>query len=169
MSEEATTRDLVELTRRYLETVNRRDFAAVEAFHTADVVLRGELIGVFEGRAAVRGFIEDMIAPYLEFRGEAEPIIDLGFGVAFFVTVAKGRLVGSSADVRFRFASVVLWTEGLVERVTNYMDIDEALAAAQGLADERPSMHSGSAARALEDGFSQDEPGLFRLNRDGRP
>lgn len=85
------------------------------------------------------------------------------------MTVAKGRLVGSSADVRFRFASVVLWTEGLVERVTNYMDIDEALAAAQGLADERPSMHSGSAARALEDGFSQDEPGLFRLNRDGRP
>ena len=137
MAEESRTHDLVELTRGYIETANRHDFDAIERVYTPNVVLRGEMIGTFEGRAAVRGYWEDMYRPYDELRGEAEQIVDLGFGVAFVVTVATGRLAGSSADVRLRYASVLLWTEGSLERQTNYMDIDEARAAAERLAEER--------------------------------
>jgi len=137
MPEESTNPDPVELTRHYIEAANRRDFDALESLYTPNVVLRGEMIGTFEGRAAVRGYWEDMHRPYEQLRGEAEQLVDLGFGVAFVVTVARGRLVGSSADVRLRYASVLLWTKGLVERQTNYMDIDEARAAAERLAEER--------------------------------
>jgi ketosteroid isomerase-like protein len=137
MSEESTTADLVELVRRYVEAANRRDFDAIEAFYAPDAVLRGAQIGTFEGRAAARGLLEDVIAPYEEFRAETEEVLDLGFGVAFAVVVARGRVGGSSAEVPFRYASVTIWREGLVARQTNYTDIDEARAAAELLANER--------------------------------
>jgi ketosteroid isomerase-like protein len=53
---------------RFVEAANRRDFAAIEAFYAPDVVLRGAEIGTFEGQAAARGVLEDVIAPYEEFR-----------------------------------------------------------------------------------------------------
>jgi ketosteroid isomerase-like protein len=67
MPEEFKTSDLVELMLRFVEAANRRDFAAVEAFYAPDVVVRGAQIGTFEGRAAARGLLEDVIAPYEEF------------------------------------------------------------------------------------------------------
>jgi len=137
MPEESTTPDLVELTRRYVEAASRRDFDAIEAFYAPDVVLRGAQIGTFEGRAAARGVLEDVCAPYEEFRAETEEVLDLGFGVPFAVIVATGRVGGGSAEVRFRFASMAIWREGLVEWQTNYTDIEEARAAAERLAQER--------------------------------
>lgn len=137
MPEESTPPDLVELVNRVREAVNGRDFDAIERFYTPDVVLRGEMIGIFEGRTAVRGFWEDVYSPYEQLHGEAEQIVDLGFGVAFLVTVAKGRLIGSGSDVRLRYASVLVWTEGLIEEMTNYMDVDEARAAGEHVAQER--------------------------------
>jgi len=137
MPEESTTPDLVELTRRYVEAAGRRDFDAIEAFYAPDVVLRGAQIGTFEGRAAARGVLEDVCAPYEEFRAETEEVLDLGFGVPFAVIVATGRVGGGSAEVRFRFASMAIWREGLVEWQTNYTDIEEARAAAERLAQER--------------------------------
>jgi ketosteroid isomerase-like protein len=126
MSEESTTRGVLELVRRYVEAASRHDFDAVEAFYAPDAVLRGAQIGTFEGRAAARRVLEEVCAPYEEFRAKAEEVLDLGFGVTFAVVVVTGRLGGSSADVRFRFASVAIWKQGLVERQTNYTDIDEA-------------------------------------------
>jgi hypothetical protein len=35
------------------------------------------------------------------------------------------------------FASVVEWNDGMIDRMTNYTDIDEARAAAEHLANER--------------------------------
>jgi ketosteroid isomerase-like protein len=137
MSEESTTPDLVALVRRYAEAVSRRDFDAVEAYYAPDVVLRGSQIGTFEGRAAARGVLEEIAAPDEEFRAKAEEVLDLGFGVTFAVVIATGRLGASSADVQFRFASVAIWKEGLVERQTNYTDIDEARSTAERLAEER--------------------------------
>ena len=134
MAEESTTPDVVELVGRYIEAVSRRDFDAVEAFYAPDAVLRGAQIGTFEGRAAARGVLEDICAPYEEFRAQTEEVLDLGSGVAFVVVDARGRVGGISADVGFRFASVAIWREGLVERQTNYTDIDEARAAAERLA-----------------------------------
>ncbi len=131
MPDESTTCGLVELVLRLVEAANRRDFAAIEASYAPDVVVRGAEIGTFEGRAAARGVLEDVIAPYEEFRSETEEVLDLGFGVAFAVVIARGRVGGSSAEVRFRYASVTSWREGLVTRQTNYTDVDEARAAAQ--------------------------------------
>jgi ketosteroid isomerase-like protein len=137
MSEESATPDLVERVQRYVEAVNRRDFDAIEAFYAPDTLLRGAQIGTFEGRAAARGLLEDVIAPYEEFRAETEEVLDLGFGVAFALVVARGRVGGGSADVSFRYATVTIWRDGLVTRQTNYTDVDMARAAAERLAEER--------------------------------
>lgn len=103
----------------------------------SDVIVRGALIGTFEGAAAARGVIEDMTAPYDGFRSEAEEVLDLGAGVAFAVVSARGRLGSTGAEVPFRFASVTIWKAGLIEQQTNYTDIDEARAEAERLAEER--------------------------------
>ena len=52
MSEESTTPDLVELSRRALEAVNRRDFDAMMSFYALDAVYHGTEIGTFDGAAA---------------------------------------------------------------------------------------------------------------------
>jgi|SRR5271169_480071 len=138
MSEESTTPDLVELVNRVREAANRRDFDAVESFYAPDAVLRGVVhAGTFEGAAAIRGLFEAMASPHEEFHGEAEEIIDLGNGVTFSVIVVTGRPVGSSGEIRLRFASVAIWTNGVIEREMRNMSIDEARAAAERLAQER--------------------------------
>ena len=137
MVEESTTPDLVELSRQAFEAVIRREFDAVEGFYAPDAMLRGAEVGTFEGREAIRGLFEDMLSPYEEFHGEIEEIVSLGNGVVFVVPTANGRPVGSSGDVRLRYATVVTWTEGLIEQQTNYVDIHEARAAAERLAGER--------------------------------
>jgi ketosteroid isomerase-like protein len=135
---ESTTPDLVELVNRWGEAVNRRDFDAVESFYAPDAVLRGaELVGTFEGAAAIRGLFEEMASSLEEFHGEAEEIIDLGHGVTFGVIIVTGRPVGSSAEIRFRFASVATWANGVIKREMRYVSIDEARAAAERLAEER--------------------------------
>src|SRR5271169_1751524 len=116
MSEESTTPDLVELVNRVREAANRRDFDAVESFYAPDAVLRAAEAGTFEGAAAIRGLFEEMATPHEEFHGEAEEIIDLGNGVTFGVIIITGRPVGSSGEVQLRFASVAIWTNGVIER-----------------------------------------------------
>jgi ketosteroid isomerase-like protein len=135
--EESTTPDLVGLARRGAEALNRRDFDEVESLYAPDAVLRGAEVGTFEGAAAIRALLEGMVSPYEQFRFEIEEALDLGNGVVFGVVVGKGRPVGSTAEVGIRYASVVIFTLGLVERQTNYMNIEEARAAAERLAEER--------------------------------
>lgn len=138
MSEESPTPDLVALVNRVREAVNRRDFDAVESFYAPDAVLQGaELAGTFEGAAAIRGLFEEMTSPHEDFHGEAEEIIDLGHGVSFGVFILTGRPVGSSGEVRFRFASVAIWTNGVIEREMRNVSIEQARAAAERLAQER--------------------------------
>ena len=43
----------------------------------------------------------------------------------------------ASGEVRLRYAAVGVWADGLVVRVTNYTDVDEARAAAERLAESR--------------------------------
>jgi ketosteroid isomerase-like protein len=136
MSERSTNPDLVELGSRLFEAANRRDLDAVLSFFAPDAVWEGELV-TSEGAAAIRGFFEDWFASYEELWLEREEVLDLGNGVVFDVLIQKARLVGTSGDVRHRSALVAVWVEGLIERVTNYTDIDEARAAAERLAEER--------------------------------
>jgi ketosteroid isomerase-like protein len=138
MPEEPATPDLVELTRRFVETGNRRDLDAGMSFCGPESVC--ESMGMatsFQGVAAIRGFFGDFIGGYEEYGVEPEEILDLGNGVTFSVIVQQGRPVGSTADVQMRFAAVTTWVDGLIKRSTNYTDIDDGRAAAERLAEER--------------------------------
>ncbi len=139
MPDESTTPDLVEISRRAYEAVNRRDFDAVMSFWGPDGVwdLSPNGLGVYEGRAAVRSFFEDWMGAYGDFAFDVEEIRDLGNGVTFAVIVQTGRPVGSIGEARVRYGAVTQRADGLIVRVTNYPDIDEARAAAERLAEER--------------------------------
>jgi|SRR5437588_4889404 len=140
MSEESATPDLIELGRDLFEAANRRDFDTILLGYAPDAVwdmnpLGG--LGTFEGHVAIRGFWEDWYASYEDLEVEPVEMLDLGNGVGFTVVVQKGRLVGSGGTVRLRYALVSAWVGGLIVRLTNYSDIDEARAAAERLARER--------------------------------
>jgi ketosteroid isomerase-like protein len=139
MPEESTTPDLMELQNRFTEAAHRRDLDAIMAFYAPDAVydMSPMGMGVFEGQAAARGFLEDWFASYEEYEFEAEEILDLGNGVVFRVLIQKGRPVGSSGEVELRYAAVAVWEDGKIARMTNYTDIDEARAVAERLAKER--------------------------------
>jgi ketosteroid isomerase-like protein len=139
MSEESTTPDLVELARRSFEAADRRDFGALMSFYAPDAVWDTSPmgLGVYENPTAIRGFFEDWMGAYEEYGMALEEVLDLGDGVAFAVAIQKGRPAGSSGEVRLRYASVSIWENSLIVRVTNYTDIDEARAVAERLAEER--------------------------------
>jgi hypothetical protein len=144
MSEEPTTPHLVELTRQLYAAVKLfpGDVPAIVAysmkFSDPDSVWDMTPIGLgtYKDREAER-FLEDWIGAYEEFEIEPEEIRDLGNGVAFAVVRQNGRPAGSTGHVDLRYAQVVVWANDLVERVTNYADIDDARAAAERLAEER--------------------------------
>jgi ketosteroid isomerase-like protein len=139
MREESTTPDLAELARRQLDAVNRRDFDALLPYAAPNVVYdtTPSGFGVYEGQGAIRDFIEGYWNAFVELRFELEEFVDLGNGVTFAVNRQHARPVGSTAAVQAREAHVTEWTNGLVIRITVYIDIDEARAAAERLAEER--------------------------------
>ena len=137
MPEESTTPDLV---RRGYEALNRRDFDALLRLYAPDAELDFNAWGVrtFEGHAAIRGFAEDWLGSYEEYRAEADEILDLGDGVVFVAYRERARLAGTEANLERRQAYVAsLQPNGLVKRLTWYTDIDEARAAGERLAQER--------------------------------
>jgi uncharacterized protein (TIGR02246 family) len=137
MSEESTTPDLVELVRRQAEAANRRDLDAVMRSFAPDAVFDGRVVGDhYEGRAAIRSFLEDWFGTYEELEFGLEEVRDLGKGVVFAVVTQNGRLVGSAGHVRQREGWVYVWVGGLIARLTTY-ELDEGRAAADRLAEER--------------------------------
>ena len=136
MPEESTTPDLVELAQRYIDAVNVGDIDAATNLFASDVVWEG-VFQTFEGRAAARGFLQDWLDAFDEFELAAEELRDLGGGVAFSVFIQRGKPRGATGWVQVRAASVTVVVDGLAERVTLYLDIDEARAAAERLAEER--------------------------------
>ena len=138
MSEQSTTPNLVELSRRFLEAANRRDFDVMMSFFAPDAVLEPTVLPTtLEGVAAIRRFFQDWFASYEELWLGEEEVLDLGNGVVFSVVIQKGRLIGSSGEVRLRSGVVGEWVDGLIVRVTLRSDIEEARAAAEQLAESR--------------------------------
>jgi ketosteroid isomerase-like protein len=126
------------LVHRAVDAMSARDFEAVMSFSASDAVFdTGPLGAIYEGRSAIRGFLEDWIGAYEDYDLEAEEIRDLGAGVTFGVNAQRGRLPNSTGWVQTRITDVVTWAGGLIERQTAYTDIDEARAAAERLAEER--------------------------------
>jgi ketosteroid isomerase-like protein len=131
------TPDPVELGQRLTDAINAREIDAVISLYALDAVFDQFTFGVFEGRAAIRSFIEDWFGAYDEIETEAEERRDLGHGLAFVGYVQRGRLRGSTRWVHARVAFVNAWVDGLIQRTTVYENLDEARAAAKRLAEER--------------------------------
>ena len=136
MSQESTTPDLVELVRKQLEALDRRDVDGVMNNVAEDGVLEGRVEEV-EGRAAIRRFlVEDWFRAYEELNYELEEVSDLGGGVVFAVVIQDGRPVGADGRVRQREGWVYLWVGGSIARLTT-SEVDQGRAAAERLAQER--------------------------------
>jgi ketosteroid isomerase-like protein len=137
--EQPTTPDVVELTQRAVEAAERGDWDAVMSPFAPHAVwdMSPQSLGVFEGRAAIRGFLEDWWRAYEELAVEVDEVLDLGKGIIVRVITQRGRLAGGMGEVCQRSADVFLWVDGLIERVTADLDIAEARAAAERLAKER--------------------------------
>ena len=139
MSQESTTRDLVELTRQAFDAGSRHDIDAIMGFHVPGAIwdLSDLGLGTFDGSAAIRGFVEDWFATWQDLVLEAEEIVDLGQGVVFAPVREEGRPTASGGHVEQQRGWVTLWVEGNITRIVIYLEIDEARAAAERLAEER--------------------------------
>jgi hypothetical protein len=91
----------------------------------------------FEGRTAIRGFLEDWLGMFEQYETKPDEILELGHGVVFVTNCLTARLPGSDAGLRMRDAHVYEWVERMIVRVTLDTDIDQARAAAERLAEER--------------------------------
>jgi hypothetical protein len=139
MSQESTTPDLVELTRRQFEAVNRRDMDAVMSRFAPDGVYDTLPAGltVYEGPAAIRAFIVEWLDAFEELALEPEEVLDLGHGILLSVVCQSARPANSTGHLLRREAYVLEWVEDMIRRTTVYTDIDEGRAFAERLAKER--------------------------------
>jgi uncharacterized protein (TIGR02246 family) len=137
MAEESTTTDPVELLGRAVEAANRRDLDAAANSFAEDAIFDGRALGDrFEGRAAIRSFLEDWFGMYEELEFGVEEVRDLGNGVVFAVVVQDARPAGSAGHVRQREGWVFVWVGGLIASLT-ISEVDEARAAGERLSQER--------------------------------
>jgi ketosteroid isomerase-like protein len=136
MSEESTTSDLVELVRHAYEASSHGNYDAMMSVYSRDAIwdMTPIGLGVYEGHAAIRSFIEDWIGSFREFVVEPEEILDLGGGITLAVVAQGGSPAGSDGRVQWRYAQVSQWVDGMAVQSTNYLDIDEARSAAERLA-----------------------------------
>ena len=118
--------------------MSRGGVDAVMSLFAPDAVYDGSDagIGTFDGAVAIRGFIEDWLCSWEEYRYEEE-ILDLGRGVVLSVVRESGRLVGGRGRVEQRATHLMRWVNGKIEWFKHYPDPDEARAAAERLAQER--------------------------------
>ena len=138
VSEESGTPTPVELMRRGYEALNRRDFDAFVSFYAPDAVVEARTVAErFEGRAAIRGFIEEFWSAFEQYQAKPDEILDLGHGVVFVTNRVTARLPESDAELQMRDGQVYESEEGMVVRAILDLDVDAARAAAERLAKER--------------------------------
>jgi ketosteroid isomerase-like protein len=136
MTEEYNTPDPVELVRKQLEALDRRDLDGVMSNVAEDAVLDGR-VDSFEGRAAIRGFLDDWFRAWEELDFELEEASHLGGGVVFAVVIQDGRPVGGDGHIRQREGWVYLCVGGSIARLASWGDVDQARTAAERLAQDR--------------------------------
>ena len=142
--EESTTPDPLETFRRGVEAFNRRDLDASIGMWAADAVweLSPDRMGLFEmvaptGHAAIRKLVEEYPAAFDDFQLAIEEAHALGNGVTFHAIIERGTPHGGSGLLERCYGFVATWRDGRIARAKNYLDIDEARAAAGRLAQER--------------------------------
>jgi ketosteroid isomerase-like protein len=138
-SEESTTPDLVERLRLLFAAASRRDLDALMSFYAPDAVWETTLV-TLDGSAAIQERFEEWFGAFDELEFELDEILDLGNGVIFTVVNQRARPAGagnSGGYIQRQEAYVGVWREGMVTRVTTFLDIDQARASAERLAEER--------------------------------
>jgi ketosteroid isomerase-like protein len=136
MADESATPDPVGQVLSLVAAANRTGCDAQASIYAPDAVYDVSRmgLGIYVGRAAIHDLFEEALGPYDEVLIEVEENLDLGNGAGFAVFLLTGRLVGSRSELRMRYAGIGLWANGLIARGTVYIDIDEARAAAERLA-----------------------------------
>ena len=138
MSEETANPDLVELTRRVFDDVDRGDLDSALSVFAQNATWVSEVLDTtFEGRPAITRFIERWTSVYEAFEIQTEDIRDCGNGVVLCVFMNRSRDPDSADEPTLRFALVILWSGGAVQMVTGDEDLDAARATAERLAEER--------------------------------
>ena len=139
MSEKSTTPDLVERLRLLFAAASRRDLDTLMSFYAPDAVWETTLV-TLDGSAAIQERLEEWFGAFDELEFELEEILDLGNGVTLTVVNQRARPAGSSSSggyMQRQEALIGVWEQGMVTHATTYLDIDEAHAAAERLAEER--------------------------------
>jgi len=131
--------DVVRLTRAFCEVGGNVDQEM--RFYGPNPVydLSAMGIGIFDGRAAIRTFLEGWMASYDGYEEAIQEIRDLGGGIAFASVRESARPLGSNAQARVQsvYGFVIEWIDGKIARLTAYPDTEEALAAAKRLAESQ--------------------------------
>jgi ketosteroid isomerase-like protein len=126
--------------RRLFAAASRRDLDALMSFYAPDAVWETTLVKL-DGSAAIQERIEEWFSAFDELEFELEEILDLGNGVTFTVVNQRARPAGASTSssgyMQRQEALIGVWREGVAMRVATFLDIDEARAAAERLAEER--------------------------------
>jgi ketosteroid isomerase-like protein len=133
------TPDLAERVRLLFAAASRRDLDTLMSFYAPDAVWETTLV-TLDGSTAIQGRFEEWFGAFDELEFELEEILDLGNGVVFTVVNQRARPAGSSSSggyIQRQEAYVGVWRDGMVTRVTTFVDIDQARAAAERLAQER--------------------------------
>ncbi len=127
----------VEIVKRSIDAVNRRDLDAYAALITPDFELIPAMTGFtgvnFRGREGFGRYLEELGDTWEEFRVAVEEFRDLDAMVLVFMRLeARGK--GSGVPVTARQAFICDFRRDKISRVRSYLDHDEALRAA-GLAE----------------------------------
>ena len=128
--------DLVALTRRSMQLTNERDFDAAMAVFAEDAAFDVSEAGVgrFEGREAVRAYLEDWIGSYERQEYTGWEGVDMGGGIVLVVATLEAQPAGTQALVQERWAFTVRWNGGAIAEVAASQDVERAREAAARLA-----------------------------------
>jgi hypothetical protein len=124
--------------RALLDLGHRADWDSAIAYFAPDAVwVTAQGTEDVEGAAAIRAFWAEWYEPYTDVRIETLDVIDLGGGVVKAVIGQSARFGNAPVRVGDHTALVYEFSDELIHRVTTFLDLDEAAAAARRLAEER--------------------------------
>jgi hypothetical protein len=116
VNEEFSVPDPVDQVRQFVEAANRvaanrGELDAVPSYLARDSVWDTSRvgIGVFEGVATIRRFLEDWFGSYEELQVVIDELLDVGSGVVLTVTRQMARPVGTTGYIQQREGWVWVW------------------------------------------------------------
>jgi uncharacterized protein len=133
----------IETIRRVYEAVSRGDWDAALGEASANFELippdRNPIAGIYRGPEEVRGFFDELWAPFDEAEVRPEEFLDLGDRILVFLHM-RLKPTGSNATLEMRIAHIWTVRDGEIIRCEVFTERDEALEAA-GLSEQ--DAHAG--------------------------